>query len=216
MDWALIESWKEMGVPLHVALRGIEQSFDSYEAKPRKRSVKTLLYCQEEVEAQYQEWLGSHVGASSNESEDQPMSREANSEMPFSREAVLSHLKRAIDSLEQLENLRKLVIEDDFCDTLKRVVTRLKELKLDFENAVRPGVERLEDSLTSLEKLLDDALLVSLEPEQMAVARAETQSQLKSYRSRMDAAIYKQTLDNLLLKRMREQYGIPRLSLFFL
>src|SRR6187455_1625755 len=41
MDWALIESWKELGVPLHVALRGIEKSFDSYESKPRKRSVKS-------------------------------------------------------------------------------------------------------------------------------------------------------------------------------
>src|SRR3954468_15214636 len=63
LDWALIESWKEMGVPLHVALRGIEKSFDSYEARPRKRSVKTLMYCQEEVEAQYAEWLESQTGA---------------------------------------------------------------------------------------------------------------------------------------------------------
>ena len=63
MDWALIESWKEMGVPLHVALRGIEKSFDSYESKPRKRSVKSLFYCQEEVEAQFAEWLESQTGA---------------------------------------------------------------------------------------------------------------------------------------------------------
>src|SRR5437870_4315069 len=63
MDWALIESWKERGVPLHVALRGIEHSFDSYESKKRKRSVKSLLYCQEEVEAQYAEWLESRVGS---------------------------------------------------------------------------------------------------------------------------------------------------------
>src|ERR671926_969554 len=63
MDWALIESWKEMGVPLHVALRGIEKSFDSYEARPRKRSVKSLMYCQEEVEAQFAEWLESQTGA---------------------------------------------------------------------------------------------------------------------------------------------------------
>src|ERR1044071_2584148 len=63
MDWALIESWKEMGVPLHVALRGIEKAFDSYESRPRKRSVKSLMYCQEEVEAQYAEWMESQAGA---------------------------------------------------------------------------------------------------------------------------------------------------------
>src|SRR5712691_11771138 len=63
IDWALIESWKERGVPLHVVLRAIEHAFDSYESKKRKRSVKTLLYCQEEVEAQYAEWLESRVGS---------------------------------------------------------------------------------------------------------------------------------------------------------
>ena len=63
MDWALIESWKEMSVPLHVALRGIEKAFDSWESKPRKRTIKSLLYCQEEVEAQFAEWREARVGA---------------------------------------------------------------------------------------------------------------------------------------------------------
>jgi len=57
-------------VPLHVALRGIEKSFDSWEAKPRKRTVKSLLYCQEEVEAQYAEWLDAHVGAAAESESD--------------------------------------------------------------------------------------------------------------------------------------------------
>src|ERR671921_600724 len=72
MDWALIESWKEMGVPLHVALRGIEKSFDSYESKPRKRTVKSLFYCQEEVEAQFAEWVESQTGAHAPAGESAP------------------------------------------------------------------------------------------------------------------------------------------------
>ena len=64
MDWALMETWKQQGIPLHIVLRGIERSFDSFEAKPRKRTVKSLLYCQEEVEAQYAEWIEARVGAS--------------------------------------------------------------------------------------------------------------------------------------------------------
>src|SRR5918998_4217707 len=62
-DWVLMESWKQMGVPLHVVLRGIETAFDSYESRPRKRSVKSLYYCQEEVEAQFAEWVESQTGA---------------------------------------------------------------------------------------------------------------------------------------------------------
>src|ERR1041384_6272228 len=63
LDWALMTAWKDMGIPLHVVLRGIEKSFASYESRPRKRSVKTLFYCQEEVEAQFAEWVESQTGA---------------------------------------------------------------------------------------------------------------------------------------------------------
>jgi hypothetical protein len=31
----------------------------------------------------------------------------------------------------------------------------------------------------------------------------------------MEAAAYKQTFDNLLLKRLREHFAVPRLSLFY-
>ena len=71
MDWALIETWKEMDIPLHVALRGIEKAFDSWESKPRKRSIKSLLYCQEEVEAQFAEWREARVGAGEPEEQGQ-------------------------------------------------------------------------------------------------------------------------------------------------
>jgi hypothetical protein len=57
----------------------------------------------------------------------------------------------------------------------------------------------------------------------MAVAAADTlddfkkgvKDQLKPYKAQMDAPAYKQTFDNLLLKRLREQFSMPRLSLFY-
>src|SRR5215216_6169608 len=98
MDWALIESWKEMGVPLHVALRGIEKSFDSYEAKPRKRTVKSLFYCQEEVEAQFAEWVESQTGAhapageaAADEGGAVATVEEAGRSLPFPREVIAAH-----------------------------------------------------------------------------------------------------------------------------
>src|SRR3712207_1696727 len=102
MDWALIESWKEMGIPLHVALRGIERSFDSYESKPRKRTVKTLFYCQEEVEAQFAEWLESQLGASDADEQGEDAREESvdvDSRLPFPRRRILEHLTGARLSL---------------------------------------------------------------------------------------------------------------------
>src|SRR6476469_5122738 len=107
MDWALMETWKQQGIPLHIVLRGVEKSFDSYEAKPRKRTVKTLLYCQEEVEAQFAEWVESHVGSAADDSESETESDKT----PFSFAAITEHLERSRKALSELATSRTR--EDD-------------------------------------------------------------------------------------------------------
>jgi hypothetical protein len=74
----------------------------------------------------------------------------------------------------------------------------------------------LEASLADLEGLLDRALRASLPEGALEEARAEAAAQLKPYRARMERATYEQTLDNLLVKSLREAAGVPRLSLFYL
>lgn len=208
MDWALIESWKEMKVPLHIALRGIERAFDSWEAKPRKRSVKSLLYCQEEVEAQFAEWLEAHVG--SEAAPEEP----ANSDTPFARSAITDHLQNAHLALTRLSNLRR-DDKDDLTEALDRVATHLQQLKEEFESTATRA-QTLETSLTGLERLLNAAMRSSVSAEQMAEFEKSVKSELKPYRNRMDQSVFQQTFDNLLLKRLREHFGIPRLSLFYL
>jgi hypothetical protein len=213
MDWALMATWKEMGVPLHVVLNGIEHAFDSYEAKPRKRSVKTLMYCQEEVEAQYAEWLESQLGARGEEENgEQPLDEDYVEEehLPFPRATILGHMAQSRSALAQICEERTGSADDKLCDA------RLKELEKDFSKAARPRADKLEESLSSLEKMLDEALASAVSTEELAAARTETEAQLQPYRDRMEQATYEQTFDNLLLKRLRDQYGIPRLSLFYL
>jgi len=218
MDWALIESWKEMGVPLHVALRGIEHAFDSFNAKPRRRTVKSLLYCQEEVEAQYAEWKEAQLGAPEGKKNGEMVVEKATEDarLPFPRASILEHLNGARASLLMICDERKKSRQDDFCDALSRVASRMKELEEDFASAARPNAETLEDSLTSLEKLLDEALLANLSDRELAAARLIAEEQLQPYRSRMERPVFEQTLDNLLLKRLRDANGLPRLSLFYL
>jgi hypothetical protein len=217
MDWALMDSWKQMGVPLHVVLRGVERAFDSYEAKPRRRSVKTLFYCQEEVEAQFAEWQESQVGAAGKQNGDGPAEKIVDeSHLPFPRAVILEHMERARSSLLLVCSEREKSRKDDFCDALTRAAARLKELEEDFASAARPDAETLEESLTGLEKLLDEALIESLSAVELASARQFAEEQLQPYRSRMEHAVFEQTLRNLLLKRLRDTLDLPRLSLFYL
>jgi hypothetical protein len=221
MDWALIESWKEMGVPLHVALRGIEQAFDSYEARPRKRSVKTLFYCQEEVEAQYAEWLESQLGAGPDEATTEGELAEGvepsmDARLPFPRASILEHLARSRAGLLNLLGENPGWMAGDFSEAVSRAIARLAELEAGFARSQRPDAEALEDALTSLERMLDEALLASTPQAETEAAQVAAAEQLKPYRARMEQAVYAQTLNNLLLKRLREQSGLPRLSLFYL
>ena len=226
MDWALIESWKQKGVPLHVALRGIEQAFDSFAARPRRRSVKSLLYCQEEVEAQFAEWLdrqqGAHRAAPENGAGDahapgattqQP---DQNAGLPFPRAAILAHLAECRAQLEQAHAGRRQTSDDELCEALARASVRLTELAADFERSPRPDAEQLEAALTDLEGLLDRAVRAHLPAAHVAARRAQAEEQLRPYRARMERATYEQTRDNLLAKFLREDCGVPRLSLFYL
>ena len=220
MDWALIESWKEMDVPLHVALRGIEKAFDSWESKPRKRSVKSLLYCQEEVEAQYAEWRESRVGAADEAPESGEQNRssaqEKNDKLPFARAAILEHLQRGRASLSEGATNRRKADDDDFSDALERAVALLADLEHEFAAMALPDAQKLEQSLTGLERMLSDAVRSVVSTEQLDTIEREVKEQLKPYRKQMETAVYQQTFDNLLLKRLREQFGVPRLSLFYL
>jgi hypothetical protein len=202
LDWALMETWKQQGIPLHIVLRGVERSFDSYESRPRKRSVKTLLYCQEEVEAQYAEWLDARVGVSEQ-------TEAADSDKtPFSASAVNEHLRRCHGELVRLSQSRK---EDDLTEALTRAAGLLQEIE---EDAVL-DTRRLEDSLTGLERMLNDAMLKVITAADLDALKTGVKDQLKPYRSQMDTSVYNQTFDNLLLKRLREQFSVPRLSLFY-
>ena len=217
MDWALIESWKEMDVPLHVVLRGIEKAFDSWESKPRKRSIKSLLYCQEEVEAQFAEWRESRVGAASEQNQNgvQP-NRE---ELPFSPAAIVGHLQLGRSGLLAAlanDSRSRESIDDDFSETLERAVARLTELEQEVVEVALLDAQKLEQSLTGVERMLSDAVRLVVSSEDLETIKREVKDQLKPYRKQMEPAVYQQTFDNLLLKRLREQFGIPRLSLFYL
>jgi hypothetical protein len=200
LDWALIETWQQRGVPLHVVLRGIEKVFDGIDAQPakRKRSVKSLTYCREEIEAQYEEWLERQIGKNG------VSPRAQKEDDTFSREAILEYLDNAGAELEK--TLKRT--EGGLRETLQRVSGRLAELKTTFADA-----ETLEEALTDLEKLIDAELIKTLAD---AETKAEIEKQLASYRAKMDASAYRHTFELMLLKRLREKTEIPRLSLFYL
>ena len=77
MDWALIASWRDAGVPLQVALRGIDIAMDGFQAQKRRGSskVNSLCYCHDSVMEEYAAHLEAHVGESSAQTQTSSDSR---------------------------------------------------------------------------------------------------------------------------------------------
>ncbi len=198
IDWAMIESWQERGIPLHVALRAIENVFDGFDKKPGPRTIKGLLYCREEIEAQYEEWLRSQTGKAGETSE----SAAADS---FSSETVSAHIHSII---EYLKNSPNESMRDDF----DRAIARLEELLANFSE----DFELVDKTLSDIETFLDKALLTNSDNLHLKTLEKEINGQLKAYKAGMEADVYKKTFDLMILKRLREDEGIPRLSLFYL
>lgn len=198
IDWALMEIWQERGVPLHIVLRGIESVFDVFDKAPGPRTIKGLMFCREEIEAQYEEWLKMQVGtpASAGPSE---------AEESFSLEAIAEHIDRVSAQIHANEN--EYLKED-----LSRARSRLDELKQNLN----VNFELIDQSLMDIEHFIDQALLSKTEKPHLKKIEREIADQLRPYRSGMDADVYKTTSNMMLLKQIREEENIPRLSLFYL
>jgi hypothetical protein len=198
IDWALIETWQQRGIPLHVALRAIENVFDGYDKKPTTRTIKGLMFCREEIEAQYEEWLRSQAGKAED-------GTSAVADEGLSREGVSLHISELIGELQALKG-------HPLAEDLDRAVMRLEELRQNLGK----DFEHVDKSLSDIEHLLDNALLTNSDKTHLSKLEREVLEQLKPYKSGMEKDAFKKTFDLMLLKRLREASDIPRLTLFYL
>jgi hypothetical protein len=192
IDWAMIEGWQERGVPLHVVIRGIETVFDAYDKKPSNRSIKGLLYCREEIEAQYAEWLAMQAGNGANA---------LTADSKISREDIADQIDAVLGRLRETE-------EGPLREDFERACVRLEELRNDLSD----DFEAVDGSLRDIESFLERSLLAHSDRETLERAETETAAQLREYRSGMEPDVYRSTFDKKVLKRLREDHGLPRLG----
>jgi len=202
LDWALIETWQERNVPLHIILRGIEKIFDAVDQQPtRKRTIKSLMYCREEIETQYAEWLERQTGKSDEET----ISDDGRKNGFFTRAIVLEHLENSVSALR---NADKPALRESF----RRAIARLEELKGNLTD----DYEKAEEVLTDIENFLNDELKSKVDAAHLNAVENDAEKQLSVYKNKMEKEVYAKTFDLMVLKRLREEAEIPRLSLFSL
>ena len=95
LDWALIETWREAGIPLEAALRGIDAAFDKYEARQKRarmRRINGLAWCAQAVMEAAVELNEASAGAA--------LTASAPNESGFEHERIAAHLEAAASALD--------------------------------------------------------------------------------------------------------------------
>jgi hypothetical protein len=222
LDWALIESWREAGIPLEAALRGIDAAFDKYENRQKRgrmRRVNGLAWCAQAVMEAAVELREAAAGTA-------PASAATvQRESGFEQERVATHLEEAATALDAA------AVAPEACAA---TALRLRELAAGVRAAAREenaavadsaaaqnsaetrDLEALERTLTVLEEKLFAALTAAA-PEQLLVGLKEHAArELAPYRSRMGAVQLRQVERQFVQKQLLAHYNLPRLSLFYM
>jgi hypothetical protein len=200
LDWALMEIWKDAGIPLQAVLRGIDVTLDKWEKRPRRtRKINGLAFCAQEVLAAAEEMKEASIGATKPEKADAGLDLES----------VRAFLVRNAELLDESS------LPEQAADVAVEIAAGLREIG----SAVMPGtlgMEDLERRLTVMEERLFAVLLAAAPESALLQVRIEADRDLAPYRSRMSGPQIEQLYRQYLHKRLIEQYNLPRLSLFYM
>ena len=211
MDWSLIAAWRDAGVPLQVALRGIDIAMDGFFAQPRKHSkVNTLCYCHDSVMTEYANHLESHIG----ESAEPAAASEAGSgekNAPGSPDTACAYLGERISEIKSFSAKQ---YPEGALEGISRVLARLEEVCRNLETGGRFDSEKLERDLSIIDDLLVTELRGFIAAEQMLEWEKEAKKDLKVYRKRLPKEMYEKIRGNFIRDKIHKKLNIGELSIF--
>ena len=207
LDWALIETWREAGVPLEAVLRGIDNAFDKHDAKAlrstgRTRKVNGLAWCAQSVMEAVEQAMKASIGAT-------PTVKET-VDSGFEAERVGRYLQ---DNAAAIESAKLAPPADA---TAAEVAGRLRALATGLHVEPMHSLEELDRTLSVLEEKMFAALLTAAPEEELVALREQAARELAPYRGKMKAVQIKQVQQQFLQKRLLEARKLPRLSLFYM
>jgi len=208
LDWAIMETWQKAGVPLDAVFKGIDSAFESYGRSRRGagKPLKSLAYCTDAVLAAAEQVQETAAGKAPAGSASKPSPFElAELHQYFLRNAEL--LRAAAKA--HAEKLALVTLWEEALRGLESCIAALDS----------PGpldVEDIERRLTVLDERIHAGMLMYAGEELQLRLRREMDDALSVYRRKMKAEQLAMVEKQYLQKRLREEFRVPRLSLFYL
>lgn len=210
LDWAIMETWQRAGVPLEAVLKGIDRAFESYGRSKRGagKLLKSLAYCTDAVLDAAEEQAEAAAGAPKK-------TGRAEAQQPFSREELQQYFARNEQRLRMAaEKVREL--QPELGARLSEAADSLKGCGVLLDAPGPLDLEDLERRLTVLDEKTLAALQNHASEEVLLKLRREMDSQLAAYRRKMKVEQIALVERQFLQKRLLDEFGVPRLSLFYI
>ncbi|MGH9435776.1 MAG: hypothetical protein ACRD06_07230 [Terriglobia bacterium] len=211
LDWALVESWKEAGIPLEAVCVGIERTFEKYARRPRRfTKVNGLAYCSQQI------LLAADAAATAAVERGTPGGKTARDAPPFSAEQLNGFLAQCATALEQAAERARAEGNEVMAGDLCQNATILRGVGAKGGQEHLGDLESLERTLTAVEDRVSASLARGTSVDRLVALREEVDRSLSICRRSMTAAQIDSVERQFLKKRLFEHYQLPRLSLFYL
>jgi hypothetical protein len=194
--------WANLGVPLKVAFRGIDQYCDRYYAKgPRRRPVR-IEFCEADILDLFDAWRRA-IGVARADGE-------AIDEQATRKPALPAHIERAVAKLTGLRagGARRA----SFDEQIDAIVRQLDHLAADARVARGDARAALIDRLRSLDDELIAAASREASPELTTTLTREAEAELAPFISRMPPPEIARARGRAMDRLLRDAFGLPLLA----
>lgn len=210
LDWTLVEAWQDMGIPLHVVIRGIDRAMDFFTARQtRHRFVNSLFYCNQAVLEEFEQHLLSLAGAGAAK----PTGPEG-AEIPAVENLPVRKVRAFIANLQaELGRARSNIPSGMGQEMFDRLQERLKSLVMELDATPGDSAEKLNHDLKTLDDLLVPYLESCLTAAEIDEIRRNSKLELKTYKKNLKKEMYDRILKNYFRKKIKAHFQISDFSL---
>lgn len=201
-EWSLIREWHDALIPHEVVLRAIDRGFEKKKVAEEK-SPTTLTYFKRIVKSEYKHYQKSLEGKAP--------------ETPAEAKDLTEFLARLVSALSASADQALVQGNSALSGFLTEKRDKLTtDIVLPLQQNPAIDHQRVEHLLTTIEKEIEQVLLLMISDEQMQRFKEEAMRELKMFQEKLDFPVFQEMMNRAVIKSIRKAYNIPRLSTFYM
>lgn len=212
----LVRGWGHAGIPLKVAVQGIDRHVDRVSARgPRRRPIR-IEFCEADVLDAFDAWrraVGVYSAAGLAASEDSgsgPAGIDGPGRRTRSRESLSTHLDRVI---VRLTAVRSSDATEPWNAAIEAIVRQLDAIHPTAGRARGAARDRILAELTELDARLLEAARATAPPDVLTAATREADAELEPFATRLPPALFSSAHRRCTDRILRERLRLPTLAL---